>query len=358
MQENNQLYKKIWIFGVILIAAVLLASCSGSSETQKESNAASETEAIVTAMPPTLTPTFTPAPPLVVLYAPQETEPQFTAYLEPVVRELATQSGMQFETKSVLEDADFDRNLKVVVLLPPQPDPASLAAAHPDVAFLSVGVPNVQPTSNLTVVGADGLRFDKQGFIAGYTAAVVTDDWRVGVISLEDTPEGKGASKGFTNGVVFFCGLCRPARPPFYEYPIFYLIPGAAGEVERQAAADYMVGSEVHTVYVFPGAGDDALYQYLADAGVHLIGGIDPPDGLADSWIATVTLDMKAAVAQAWSDMQAGDPGRSIPFPVVITNPNEDLFSIGRQNWVQETVDNLNNDMIDTGVDPNTGESK
>ncbi len=140
-----------------------------------------------------------------------------------------------------------------MVALPPDPGIANLAAANPQAQFLAVGIPGVTVTSNLSQIGSDGERPDQQGFLAGYLAAVITPDWRVGVISQSDSPAGKAAQNGFTNGVIFYCGLCRPSYPPFIQYPI--LVDLAAG-TDPQAAVDSLVSNAVKTVYVSPAVED------------------------------------------------------------------------------------------------------
>ena len=334
-----------------------LSACSNSATSTATEDGTIATEQVLTATP-TLSPTETPSPPVVALYAPAGSDPLLIGKVDNALKDLATKGGLLFELWDTLPTGEFPENIKIVVFIEPGTDAVAIANAHPAVQFISVGIPGIEPVGNLTVIGADGPRFDKQGFLAGYLAAVVTNDWRVGVISVGDTPEGKGANNGFLNGVVFFCGLCRPVQPPFYEYPIYYQINSGANQAEQQAAADYIIGSAVHTVYVYPGAGNEALLQYLAESGVLLIGGIDPPVELIDSWVGTVTLDFNLAITQAWEDIQSGKTGESISLPVTITNINEDLFSIGRQHWVQETIDDLNNGFIDTGINPATGEPK
>ena len=117
---------------------------------------------------------------------------------------------------------------------------------------------------------------DQQGFIAGVIAAMLSNDWRVGVISLSDTVEGHAARTGFLNGVVYFCGLCRPAHPPFYEYPLVYELPSTATSAEWQEAANYMVDHDVLAVYVFPQAGDESMLSILAAGKINIISSGEP----------------------------------------------------------------------------------
>jgi hypothetical protein len=357
VRRNGLFWNQAIIILFVIVFTLALSACGSSATSTVTEDETVATELVLTATP-TLPPTETPSPPVLALYAPAGSDPLLISEADNVLKDLATQGGLLFEIWDTLPTGEFPKNIQIVVLVGPETDAVAIANAHPSVQFISVGIPAIEPVGNLTVIGADGSRFDKQGFLAGYLAAVVTNDWRVGVISIGDTPEGKGANNGFLNGVVFFCGLCRPVQPPFYEYPIYYQINNGANQAEQQAAADYIIGSAVHTVYVYPGAGDEDVLKYLADASVLIIGGINPPAELIDSWVGTVTLDFNMAITQAWENIQSGKAGENISLPVTITNINEDLFSIGRQHWVQETIDDLNNGFIDTGIDPVTGEPK
>ena len=141
------------------------------------------------------------------------------------------------------------------------------------------------------MIGAAGDRPDQQGFIAGVIAAMLAPDWRAGVISLSDTVDGRSARTGFLNGVVYFCGLCRPIHPPFYEYPLYFELPLSATTAEWQEAANYMVDHYAQAVYVYPGAGDEAMLSTLAAAGVSIISSGEPPDAASENWVVSLTTD-------------------------------------------------------------------
>jgi hypothetical protein len=187
---------------------------------------------------------------------------------------------------------------------------------------------------------------------------VLTPDWRVGVISPSGSSDGRGAINGFNNGVIFFCGLCRPAYPPFVQYPVFTEIPPGAGEAEIAAAVGQMTGNGVQLVYVAPGAESGALLEALSGAGLKLIGSLPPPASLQDQWAASIRVDAASAVMELWPSLLAGEGGISIDTPVVITDRNPGLFSPGRQRLVENLLKELLAGSIDTGIDPQTGEPR
>jgi hypothetical protein len=197
---------------------------------------------------------------------------------------------------------------------------------------------------------------DQQGFLAGYLATLVTPDWRVGVISTSNDLAGKAERQGFLNGAIFYCGLCRPAYPPFVQYPVYAEIASGASAADQQAAADSLIAQGVTTVYVAPGAGDAGLLEYLASKGVNLIGGVTPPQGIRDRWIATIHGDWLEGVRLAWEAALSGQPGGNASLPLAITLVNETLLSTGRQRLAEQIRYELASGLIDTGVDSATGD--
>lgn len=305
------------------------------------------------------TPTATAIPGRVVLLAPPEADPALSATIEPILADLAGQAGLDFEVRSVLDVADFDPGLRLVATLPPSVDLAAMSAANPSVQFLALGEgTDLQPSQNLTLIAPQGERPDQQGFLAGYLAAVITSDWRIGVISPVDTTAGLAVQNGYMNGMVFYCGLCRPAYPPFYEYPLLAGAAASAGEAEWQAAADALIANAVETVFVPAGVGGEALLRYLAQAELKIIGGIEPPVDIQMQWVATITMDWEGMIREVWPDLINGVGGRSIPARLQLAHRNETLFSVGRQQFIERMMDDLAAGFVDSGVDPATGEKR
>jgi hypothetical protein len=148
--------------------------------------------------------------------------------LQDVLKGLAEQAGLGFEVRTSLEAKELG-NVHIVVALPPANGLEALAESTPGTQFLAFGVEGVQPASNLSVLNSAAGRPDQLGFLAGYLAAAITEDWRVGVVSEASTAGGKAASLGFRHGVTYFCGLCLPVYPPFPNrgYPVQVDLPEA-----------------------------------------------------------------------------------------------------------------------------------
>jgi hypothetical protein len=291
---------------------------------------------------------------LVVLVAPSGADATASELTSLTLSELAAAEGLDFEVRPSFTQDDLSPEIKLLIAVPPDPGLSELAQTAPATQFLGISIPGLEPADNLTVIHSDEIRPDNIGFLAGYLAAVVTPEWRVGTISNSDSAEGVNHRQGFLNGAVFFCGLCRQTYPPFLNYPLYAEAPVASSPQEWQSVADILIDNAVQTAYIAPGTGDETLLEYLAAADINLVGTTSPPAGLEDQWIATISGDIPAALHTAWPDLIADQGGAVLPAPLTVTNINPDLFSPGRQRLVEKLVNELSAGFIDTGVGSNS----
>lgn len=343
---------------VLLVFSLLLIACQGPAEETPPPSERPPTEATLIgtpseALPPTQTAqaSSTPGSPLVLLVAPETANSSLVAELQGTLEELAAAEDFRFQTVSSLSSAQLSPGLRVVVALPPDPGLSELAAAEPGIQFLGVNIPGLETTANLSTIGPTGARPDQLGFLAGYTAAVITPEWRVGAITVSDTAEGAAVRDGFLNGVVFFCGLCQQIYPPYNEYPLYGELPGESGLEAWQSVADTLIAQAVETVYISPGAEQEELVVYLASAGVNIIGNNPPPAGAQNRWVASVGVDLAGPLRAAWPELTAGQAVGQVAVQPEIFATNPELFSPGRQLAVEEILPDLQAGFIDTGVD-------
>lgn len=355
-------HPKCLICTILLFTCLILTACSSISPASTPTSPIisaepDSTQTLLPTTPATARPSLTPEPPYLLLVSPPNSDLPQQAELEATLAELATQAGLEFKVSPVLTPADLTAGTQLVVVLPPDPGLAGLAAGAPDTQFLAIGIPGLTPANNLSLISPGGFPADQMGFLAGYLAAVVTPEWRVGTIGVSDTEPGVQTRQGFLNGVVFFCGLCQQTYTPFYTYPMYVELPASASPAEWQAAADALVDKAVRTAFVSPGAGDEALLAYLAEAGVQLIGTSSPPPGAKDQWIASISPDVLAPLKIMWPDLLAGKGGLSLPASLTISEINPELFSPGRQHLVDDMVENLASGVIDPAVQPSPADN-
>jgi len=349
--------KKKFLFSLIFLLFVwALAGCNGAVPVVVERATETPPPTLTPTLTPTLVPTPTPLPPVGVLLAPPQAEPYLVEELQSFLAQAIPEAGYRFQVRPALTAETIQaEDIGWVIALSPLPDLNALAAAAPETRFLAVGFSGLEPASNLSVIGADDAQMDHQGFIAGYTAALITPDWRVGVITTANTEGGQIARQAFVTGAKYFCGLCITTYPPFEDYPIFLQLDQETSSTDWQAAANVLINRGVKTIYVVPGAGDDALLQHLAQSDVNIIGGTPPPQGLADSWVATLGFSPLEAFYQFWPDFVAGVDGQTVDVPLAITNVNPDLLSPGRQRLVEEMLVRVQAGTVDLGVTASEG---
>lgn len=309
---------------------------------------------------PALPPTDTPQPPLVVLLAPPGGDASLSDAIRAPLQGLVNQAGFRFQELPELSNAVLADDLRLVVALAPDPGLEKLAADHPQTQFLGVAISGLKPAANLSLVGGQGERPDQVGYLAGYMAALITPDWRIGMISQSDTPAGIAARNAFINGAIYHCGLCRPSYPPFYQYPVYSELASGASQADQQAAADYLIANAVKTAYVDPGVEDESLLEYLAKAGINLIGEQAPAAGIQNQWVASISSDLTGMVIEQIKQLLQEKPGEQTageaqPLQVIDVNPA--LLSPGRQRLVENVRAGLLDGAIDTGVGLQTSES-
>jgi hypothetical protein len=300
-----------------------------------------------------IAPTAEPSPtatippnPLAVLLAAPESDLTALAQLQPVVEQAAAQTGLAFEVRQTLDPAAIPAELKLVVALPPAANLQQLIASAPNTQFIALVVPGLAAAPNLTEITGSGQRAAREGFLAGYISAVMTDDYRVGTLYSTNDP---AYGNGFINGARYFCGLCQPLYPPFYEYPLSYQIPVGADAGAWQGAADVLIAADVNTIYVAPDISDTALYEYLAQNGIMILGGVTPPISVASNWLASIQLDIPSTLAQTIPlVLQNGAQGQ-VGAKITVQNANADSMSSGYISNFGEITNKLEAGIIDPG---------
>jgi hypothetical protein len=284
-------------------------------------------------------PTVTQSPTRVILVVPPEADENLKLDVRSTLTDLVSASGYLLDELPSLSATDLDESIQMVVVLSPFSGLDGLAAAWQKTLFVAVGIKGLSAAENITVIGDVGVDPARQAFLAGYIAALTAWDWRAGALTASSV-EGQTAASTFENGVRYFCGLCRPAFPPFFTYPqTVEFAPG--DQASWMAAADQLVAGGVQVVYVDPDISSPDLLQYLVDANVNLIGAVTPPEASRSNWIATIQPDPAQALRQVWSDLLAGKGGQQIAMPLVITDTQSGLLSPARQRLAQQTLDGL-----------------
>jgi len=332
----------------LLTLSLVLSACALPSHGTLTATQAASAPAIPT-------PTSTPTAPLVILVLPADMPADETNQYETAIYDLAQQNSMRFQVLNSLTPADVDLDgpaLKIVIAFPPDPGLASLSAAAPQTQFLAVSIPGLKAASNLSTIGASGPPSDQQAFLAGYIAALLSEDYRTGIVTSKDNSQGAAAETAFTNGMHFYCGLCNPAIPPWYSYPLLDEIPADATASQVPLYADYLQQHMASVVYVSPQTATIGLYSALSQDGLKIIGESLPSPSLKSSWVASLKPELLSAVQKIFPDLLAGRGGQTIPSPLFLTDLNPDLLSAGKQRLVQDVLNKLQAGQINPVVTP------
>jgi hypothetical protein len=334
-----------------LILALILAGCNGTAETPTQ---LPETATISPTTPPTDTPT--PLAPVGVFLTPEGSSPGLVEELGPLIGQYIKAEGLRYQVLYNLQPSDFAvENYAIIVVIPPFPDLDLLVESAPETKFLAIGFDKLSSGENLSVLGSDGRDYDIQGFVAGYIAAMITTDWRVGALSVQDNPDALAARNGFRTGVKYYCGLCNPKYAPTgpnYLYPKFIDLPVDATDSEISFNIDFLVDRVVNTYYIVPGVGTPQMYRKLIGYEKLIIGsGLDFREEYQDYWVASLEYDLLDSLVEFWPQFLEAETGLEVSPPLLITDVNEDLLSEGKLNLVLKILEEVQAGYIKTSYD-------
>ena len=324
------LFNILKIFLSALIA-IITVSCSGSSDitpTSESLPAENPTAAASTAI------SDIPKPGIIFVTA-ETADTTLANQIEQIVSTFAVENNFTFERRTSLTSNDFPEQLSIVISLGPNPGLMEMAESAPNVKFLAIAESNIEPTNNLFTLNYPQGNPEYVGFLAGYTAAVITSDWRVGVLSVSETSDGKLFQESFRVGVIYFCGLCLQSYPPYYDYPLFVELPTNSSGEDWRNAANQLIASSVQTIFVSPGVGDDSLFQYLSQEGITIIASDTPPPELESSWAASLGIDLESELVRILLQILSNDIGSQIDFFPDIIFSNPAILSTGKLNDIK-----------------------
>jgi basic membrane lipoprotein Med (substrate-binding protein (PBP1-ABC) superfamily) len=338
---------------LILLAIVLAAGCGSGPGPAPTETALVEPSRVI----PQSTLTATSAPDTVLVAKPSGDEISTSYSISEQIAELAAASGLvvqEIEIETVAEA--LTPEVRLVILLKPHDGIIELASAHPEIGFIVNGVVENAP-DNVYQLRPHKDRFNQSGFLAGYLAALVTPDYRIGGLALAGDGRENAALQGFLNGVVFYCGLCRSVYPPYANYPQSAVV-STTDPSEVLRAIRSLSDQGVTTVYLSPALSNEAVFNAIGTNGLRLIGNVAPIGEPGENWIATVSPDIQAAIGGAWQAWINAETEQVIEAPMVIYDSNPEILSPGKLEFMQTVIDDLASGRIDPAVDPYTGETR
>lgn len=213
------------------------------------------------------------------------------------------------------------------------------AASTQGIPLITVAPEDAQRTSNSTLIDLS-LASTHGAFAAGYMSAVLASNYRMAAVGLEDEPLFPPLARAFSEGVTYFCGLCRPASPPFEEYPIIVTLGSEADDAQIAAISQDLANRGVSFVYLTEVSRMGKLSQALADQGIRVLAN-ETPDALQPGALAAVIRpDLDRAVKEALEPALEGEVDRTLIAPIAI-DPNPNIVSSARLRLVQSVLEDL-----------------
>jgi hypothetical protein len=273
---------------------------------------------------------------------PQDMDQASYDLYQSVVYELAQGSGLRFQVRNSLTEVDLEPALKIVVIFPPHTGStvAALAAAAPQAQFLAINIPDAVPAGNLSVLG-ETAQEDIVAFMAGYVGALITEEYRIGMIYPKDDPGALQAVTAFENGMRYYCGLCQGFYYLPYTFPQNIEIPGEEDPARYSAYVEYLLSQrQVDYIYVHSELAAPEFLAYVGSAGAPQMGtfaGEQKPL----YWVASLRPDVVGAIRTAWPMLLAGAGGQAVQSPLALTDVDPNLLSPGRQADAERVLADL-----------------
>jgi hypothetical protein len=341
------LYQKKWFITLVLIGAFLVGCSPQENQTPVISSQMAETKQVTPTLAEVSTSTPTLQPGTVILIAPDAADPDQVTSVNDVLGPLTAEAGLDLQVKTSLTNAELNSSVKIVIGLAPDIGLANLAASFPEIQFVGIGMDGLQTTSNLSVITSQDSLSSRQAFMAGYIAALLSYDWRVGILTSATAADTQNNAAVFSNGARFFCGLCRPVHPPYLSYPQSAEIASPESQDSWRSAADLLLESDIDYMYIDPKVSSTDLLEYLFQSNVNLIGSQTPPDSVSSRWVATILPDPGSALKAIWPDILTGKGGTLVDLPLVVTDTSSGLLNTARMRLVDLTLANLMAGLID-----------
>ncbi|HXD11078.1 MAG TPA: hypothetical protein VN653_13520 [Anaerolineales bacterium] len=324
-----------------LVMAVWIVSACGAGNASSLTATPAPTDTLV----PSPTLTATAVVPLAVLVLPATLDAESSNLYQKTVYDLAQAAGMRFQVRNTLTTADLEPGLQVVIVLPPDPGILALAAAAPNVQFLAINMPDVAAAGNITVLGGNS-QSDLVAFLAGYTAALITDDYRIGMMIPKDNQDAIRAFTAYASGMTFYCGTCRPFYYLPWAFPQYIEIPADEDVNNYDAYSDILMAQyKVRTIYLYPDIAVPELETYIGTTGILMIG-TQTPEQLPAGWVMTIQPDVVKAIQNAWPQLLSGQGGQTVQSPLGLSDIDPSLLSAGKQRLVEKMLQDLQSGLV------------
>ncbi len=289
---------------VFLLLVILLAACNNQpAVTPIVETAETQPPVIESATVVILEPTATSTPVDLISAELVFWEGQGSLYNDQLaegLKALAQARGNTFEQRENLNSRQITPSVRIVVTTADPNEVQEMAEQLPNLQILAVDSATLSSASNLHTILNEGGTLEQRAFLAGYSLALTTDDYRVGVISQADDDAGIRTRDSFVTGARYFCGLCNARYMPVDYYPYTAEVTDPGNQVDWQAAVDALLAKTVTAIFVQPELSSVELMTYLASKNITVVA-VEGQPGLeaAGRVLGVLGTDLYGSVEQA-----------------------------------------------------------
>ena len=279
-----------------------------------------------------------------VLWAPPGSDPNLTQSFEAQLQAYSAQNGLSFERRENLSPNQLGARTQLVVALASWQELQTMTQENAQLQYLFIGQPEGELMPNVHALSQTQVLPEQQSFLAGLAAVLGTPEYRVGSITMSNTPAGQIARDGFRTGARYFCGLCRSRYTPLILYPIQAELEDSAN---WQGAVDYLLSQEVKTVFVQPEASSPELISALNARGITIIA-IEGQNGLemAQNLLGVLSSGSVADIAPIVERILANEPLGVVKIGLELTRVDETKLGAGTLILFERYKDDLLNGEI------------
>lgn len=324
----------------MILISILGCAPEDPIATQQPSEVAEAPTEVAQELTATQTPTIPEATPQVMLLVGQEADPFTISQVQSTLEELVSTGGQNLLIVESISSPEMQDSVELVVSIGSDVDITNLATGSPQIHFIAIDQPGVSPLENLSIIGDPELDQKNQSFMAGYLAALVSTDYKVGALIPADSDQSDRMLDAFIIGTRFFCGICRPLYPPFNTFPHWDFLSIENNSAGFQPVIDVLVSYGVEVIYLQGKLLSPEILTYLSDLGVKVVSD-QSPETLRNNWVGTVAADPSPALALLWSDLMAGSSGVRKSSSITLIDTESGLLSEGRRRVFDEMVADL-----------------
>lgn len=168
------------------------------------------------------------------------------AELQTILGDYANQHQLKLMVSDSL-DENLAVNADLILLDQPPQDLLSVPNKFPETKFIVISSQKTDLPENTYQIYTP---VEDVYFIAGYTAALISEDWRAAAIVPDDSIDGTSLAQIFSNGTKYLCGLCAPLYAPVVFFPLVAKAPLGADASAVEFAYGEIANSRPNVIFI------------------------------------------------------------------------------------------------------------